>query len=71
MKHTKPTNGLGKALRTLRLGAGLTLEQVSAAAGVSISYLSRVENGDASPTALWFANVATEIGNVLDRQSAA
>lgn len=49
----------------------MTLEQVSAAAGVSISYLSRVENGTVTPTPNWFFNVATEIGARLSKQAAA
>lgn len=71
MTSTTKSAGPGKALRTLRLGAGMTLEQVSAAAGVSISYLSRVETGTVTPTPTWFFTVATELGHRLSAQERA
>ena len=43
----------GQALRALRKGAGLSLDNLAAAAGCSPSYLSRFENGDVKPTAKW------------------
>ncbi len=36
---------LGRALRELRTEAGLTQEDVSADAGIGVSYLSQLENG--------------------------
>lgn len=55
--------GFGGALKALRLAAGMTLEDVSDAAGVSLSYLSRAENNQVTPTAGWVQLVAVAIGN--------
>lgn len=55
-------SGHGEALRALRKTAGMTLQQVSDAAGVSVSYLSRAETNDVSPTAGWWQMVAIAIG---------
>lgn len=55
--------GFGGALKALRTAAGMTLEQVSDAAGVSLSYLSRAENDQVTPTAGWVQLVAVAIGN--------
>lgn len=52
----------GAALRALRKTAGMTLQQVSDAAGVSVSYLSRAETNDVTPTAGWWQMVAVAIG---------
>lgn len=41
MPHTPTT--LGASIRTLRLMAGMTLDEAAAAAKVSATYLSRVE----------------------------
>lgn len=65
---SKPT---GKALRAIRLGAGMTLQQVSDAAGVSVSYLSRVENGQTHPSDTWVGMVAVAIGDHMATASAA
>lgn len=43
----------------------MTLEQVSEAAGVSPSYLSRAENDQVTPTAGWVQLVAVAIGEHL------
>jgi transcriptional regulator with XRE-family HTH domain len=42
---TPATTDLGRALRDLRLRAGLTQAQVAAKAAVDAPYLSRVESG--------------------------
>jgi predicted transcriptional regulator len=57
------TNGLGIAIRALRKTAGLTLEDVSAIAGVSTNYLSRAENGLVEPSASWVEVVVTAMGD--------
>lgn len=57
----------GAALRALRQTAGMTLQQVSEAAGVSLSYLSRAETNDVSPTAGWWHLVAVAIGEHLSQ----
>jgi transcriptional regulator with XRE-family HTH domain len=38
-------DALGKALRKIRVSRGLTLREVASKSGVSLSYLSEVENG--------------------------
>lgn len=42
---------LANHLRTLRLDRGLTLQELAARCGVSRATLSRIENGEVSPTA--------------------
>src|SRR3954454_20445199 len=42
--------GIGPRLRTLRQQRGDTLAQLSAATGISVSTLSRLESGDRRPT---------------------
>ncbi|WP_036322776.1 helix-turn-helix domain-containing protein [Microbacterium gubbeenense] len=55
----------GRALRVLREQSGLTAREVAERAGVSESYLSRVETGreDASPA--WIGCVAAAISRAL------
>ncbi len=43
---TSATATLGRALRALRVGAGLTQAQVAENAGIDAPYLSRVESGE-------------------------
>lgn len=59
---------LGTAIRTLRTTAGITLADLAALAGVSQTYVSRVENGHVVPTDKWIALVATAIGEHLAHQ---
>lgn len=64
MTATPPSaTAFGGALKALRLAAGMTLDEVSDAAGVSLSYLSRAENDQVTPTAGWVQLVAVAIGN--------
>lgn len=56
---------IGTAMRTLRKAAGLTLDDVGRAAGISAPYLSNVENGNVKPTADWLRNVIAAIGSSL------
>ena len=44
------TDGLGLRMRKLRHRLAMTLQQLSAASGVSVGYLSQVERGNATPT---------------------
>lgn len=60
------TTATGTALRTLRQAAGLTLQQVAAGAGVSISYLSRVENGLTAPRPQWVQVVTEYLGSRIE-----
>jgi transcriptional regulator with XRE-family HTH domain len=53
---------LGETLRALRTAAGLTLESLAAAAGVSKSLLSQVERGQTSPSVATLRGVAAALG---------
>lgn len=65
----------GQALRSLRTGAGLTQEELSARVGIGVAYLSRLENGHRG--ARWHtvmrllraldASLA-DLGEAIDRQ---
>lgn len=55
----------GPALRVLREQSGLTAREVAARAGVSESYLSRVENGKVTAEAAWIGNVAAAIAAAI------
>lgn len=72
MPQTTPS-AIGTAVRTLRVEADLTLADVTAIAGVSQAYLSRVENGHTTPSDKWITIVATAIGEHIaeNRGSAA
>lgn len=59
------TQRTGAAIRALRIAAGMTLDEVAEAAGVSPSYLSRAENDLVTPTPNWIQLVALAIGNHL------
>lgn len=51
MSDRQPTNSdLGQAIRELRRDRGMTLEVLAAAAGMHVTYLSRVERAHSSPT---------------------
>lgn len=55
---------LGGAIRRRRQAAGLTLAQLSAAAGISVSMLSQVERGLLDPSLDTLRNVADALGTV-------
>jgi len=55
----------GRALRELRIAAGLTLEEVAHSAGVSTAYLSKVERDEKAPRARWVSRVLFAIGEQL------
>ncbi len=55
----------GPALRALREQSGLTAREVAARAGVSESYLSRVENGKVIAEPAWIGNVASAIAAAI------
>lgn len=50
--------GVGERLRTLRASAELTLRQLSAETGISVSTLSRLESGQRRPTLELLLNLA-------------
>lgn len=58
----RETDGTDVALRLLREAAGLTVRALAAEAGVSPSYLSRVETGDVEPTDKWVRIITSAIG---------
>jgi hypothetical protein len=55
----------GMSLRPLRIMANLTLAEVAERPGVSASYLSLVETGEAHATAVWLGLVAGVIAQEL------
>lgn len=69
VESAEPT--LGPSLKALRTAAGMTLEEVCAAAGVGLSYLSRAERNLVKPTDGWIAMVAVAIGKHLAREPVA
>lgn len=46
----EPQRGLGRAVRILRERAGLGPSQLAERAGISISWLGRIESGDHDPS---------------------
>jgi transcriptional regulator with XRE-family HTH domain len=65
MSVTTSKNGVGVALRSIRKLAGMTLDDVSRAAGVSAPYLSNVENGNVTPSPGWVHTVLEVIGKEI------
>lgn len=61
MKRNFGTLEAGKSLRHLREMAHLSLEATAAAAQVSSSYLSNVENGKKTASPEWIAHVSASI----------
>jgi transcriptional regulator with XRE-family HTH domain len=59
-------SAVGPRLRALRSGRGLTLAQLSAATGISISTLSRLESGERRPTLELLLPLAREHAVPLD-----
>lgn len=53
---------IGERIRTLRTGNELTLDQLSLASGVSRAMISRIERGEASPTAALLARICSALG---------
>lgn len=54
-----------RRLRSLRREAGLTLEELAKSSGVSRAMISRIERGEASPTAVLLARLSTALGHSL------
>lgn len=54
-----------RRLRALRREAGLTLEDLAKSSGVSRAMISRIERGEASPTAVLLARLSTALGHSL------
>ncbi len=58
---------IGTRLKALRLGASLTIDGLAAASGVSRAMISRIERGEASPTAALLARLANALGTTLSQ----
>jgi transcriptional regulator with XRE-family HTH domain len=53
---------IGERVRTLRAENNMTLDQLSMASGVSRAMISRIERGEASPTASLLARICAALG---------
>lgn len=53
---------IGERIRTLRAEKNMTLDQLSVASGVSRAMISRIERGEASPTASLLARICAALG---------
>lgn len=66
-------DGLGRTLRQLRLDRGLSLGGLSSASGVPASTLSKIENGQMSPSLVHAINLAgaleANLGFLVDRDA--
>ena len=56
-----PPEGLGDRMRMQRHRMAMTLQQLSAASGVSVGYLSQVERGNATPTLGTLSQIAAAL----------
>jgi transcriptional regulator with XRE-family HTH domain len=61
-KIAQATREMGRRLREARLGSGLTLAEVAAKAGVSESFLSKLERGQASASIANLIQLAEVLG---------
>jgi transcriptional regulator with XRE-family HTH domain len=73
---TEDHRAFGRALRKLRLRAGLTQEELSARVGIGVAYLSRLENGHRG--ARWHTvmrllraldTTLADLGDAIDQQT--
>ena len=55
----------GARLKALRASSGMTLDELARSSGVSRAMISRIERGEASPTAVLLARLATALGHSL------
>jgi transcriptional regulator with XRE-family HTH domain len=53
---------IGLRIRQLRVGRGLTLDELATASGVSRAMISRIERAEASPTASLLARLCAALG---------
>lgn len=60
-------NDTGERLKALRLAQGMTLEELARRSGVSRAMISRIERGEASPTAQLLARLCSALGSTLSR----
>ena len=62
---TKVDHAVAARLKALRTEGGLTLDQLAEASGVSRAMISRIERGEASPTAVLLARLCSALGESL------
>lgn len=67
----EPQKGLARAVRTLREGTGLSRSEVAERAGISTSWLSRIESGDYDPSWGSMRRVARGLGVSMEELSEA
>src|SRR5918995_373725 len=60
-------SGVGRRIREARLAREMTQEDVSAASGVSVAHLSRLESGARQPSVVTLLNVAAGLGVPISR----
>jgi transcriptional regulator with XRE-family HTH domain len=58
---------LGKAIRQVRLAAGLTQQQLGAKCGYDATYISMVERGRRNPPFLTLCSIARHLGISLHK----
>lgn len=52
---------IGRRIQTRRLEQGITQEKLAERAGISVVYLSKIENGRVYPTLETLSNICTEL----------
>lgn len=62
LQHAEGSLPLGEHLRTARKSAGLTLHDVATGAGLSVSFISQVERGLATPSLSSLASISSILG---------
>ncbi len=58
-------NNIGESLKALRIGRRLTIDQLAQASGVSRAMISRIERGEANPTAVLLARLLGPLNKSL------
>lgn len=71
MENSLSDADIGAHLKTLRLAQAMTLDGLAGRAGVSRAMISRIERGEASPTAQLLARLCSALGTTLSRFFAA
>lgn len=62
MEEKEKSNKFGRAIRTLRVTAGLTQEELADRAGLDRSYIGGVERGERNPTLSVIEKIAEGLG---------
>ncbi len=65
--HGNPDKALGERMKALRTTQVMTLDDLAQRAGVSRAMISRIERGEASPTAQLLARLCSALGTTLSR----